>query len=81
MTETNSDDQQFTLANLPLGVASRQGLDDPAGIATRFHDSVYFLDDLRRVGLLKGLPIEVESAIQKVKLPRFRYLGGPANLT
>jgi hypothetical protein len=63
------DDAQFTLANLPLGVAARTGSDDKTGIVTRLRGFVYFLSDLQRENILKGLSAEVEAAIAKVCWP------------
>ena len=48
-----NDDNHFTLANIPFGIASRNGDNELLQSATRLKNNVYFLPELITAGLLK----------------------------
>jgi hypothetical protein len=60
------DNPQFTLANLPLGIARRKGTGLTAGIVTRLYGFVYFISTLQSEGLVQRFDSELEEALQKV---------------
>ena len=60
-----NDDDHFTLANIPFGVASRQGQDSKPQIATRLRDHVYFISDLVN-SKQTDLPDHVRSPLAQV---------------
>lgn len=58
-----NDDDHFTLANVPFGLASRPDLEPQA--ATRLHQYVYFIPELIALGKLE-FPEHINSALRKV---------------
>lgn len=49
------DDAQFSLGNIPFGIASRHDSNVGAQACTRLRQHVYFLPELIASGLLPGL--------------------------
>lgn len=62
-TGVPSDDAQFSLGNIPFGIASRHDSDLGAQACTRLREYVYFLPDLIAGGLLPGLEQETVDAL------------------
>jgi hypothetical protein len=60
-----SDNEHFTLANIPFGIASKTGHNDKRQASTRLRDYVYFLPMLVAEGHLV-VDEEISQAIQKV---------------
>jgi fumarylacetoacetase len=56
------DNDHFTLANIPYGIASAQER-SKLGVATRLHGNVYFLDDLIKNKLIGPFSSETEEAL------------------
>lgn len=82
----DNDDAQFTLANVPLGVATTcdqtiQGHESTPGIVTRLHGHVYFLSALRQRGFFDShcLTPEIDAAVQQPTLNALAALGRSAH--
>jgi fumarylacetoacetase len=61
-------DSHFSLDNIPYGIASKTPNEDPS-VATRLLDTVVFLDEVAKAGLLSDLPSEIVATFNQVRRP------------
>lgn len=61
-----SDDTQFSVANIPFGIASRNDGDHAPQISTRLREHVYFVPELISNGLLANLNTATAIALHQV---------------
>jgi len=59
----------FSIRNIPFGIASSKDHRHQSA-ATRIEDTVVFLDELAKNGLLSSLPASAIEAFSQVCLPR-----------
>jgi fumarylacetoacetase len=58
-------DSHFSLDNIPYGIASKTPNEHPC-VVTRLFDTVVFLDEVARAGLLSELSSEIVATFKQV---------------
>ena len=64
----NMYDSHFSIDNIPYGIASKTP-DEAPSVVTRLLDTVVFLDEVVKAGLLLDLPTEIVATFNKVRRP------------